>query len=205
MDKKKIIIIVAVVIFILMLIPIPTRWKNGITEYKAILYKYTKVHTPSEISFTGYEDGWELKILGIRVAGNIDADERLKHSENSEPKNVGSVLIEVKEDTRTSKGATFILKNTTEEEYAYGQPYTIEKFDNGNWKELETLTGDPLSWNAIAYTLKAGEEREINIDWSLGYGELKSGTYRLVKNDIRKSNSPESRTYTVYAEFDIKK
>ena len=93
MDKKKIIIIVAVVIFILMLIPIPTRWKNGVTEYKAILYKYTTVHTPSEISFTGYEDGWELKILGIRVGGNVDADERLKHSENSEPKNVGSVLI----------------------------------------------------------------------------------------------------------------
>ena len=35
-------------------------------------------------------------------------------------------------------------------------------------------------------------------------GKLKSGTYRLVKSDIRKSNSPESRTYTIYAEFDIK-
>ena len=75
MKKKKIIIIVAIVIFALMLIPIPTRWKNGVTEYKAILYKYTTVHTPSEISFTGYEDGWELKILGIRVGGNVDADE----------------------------------------------------------------------------------------------------------------------------------
>ena len=178
--------------------------ENGVTEYKAILYKYTKVHTPSDISFTGYEDGWELKILGIRVGGNINAEERLKHNENVEPKNVGSVLLEVKEDTRTPKGATFIIKNTTDEEYAYGPSYTIEKFDNGNWKELETLTGDPLSWNAIAYTLKAGEEKELYIDWSLGYGELKSGTYRLVKNDLRKSYSAESRTYPLYAEFDIK-
>lgn len=205
MKKKKIIIIAIIAIFVLMLIPIKDRlWDGGSTEYKAILYKYTKIHRISQISSTGYEDGWELKILGIRVCGNINADERLKHNESSEPKNVGSVLLEVKEDSRTSKGATFIIRNTTDEEYIYGEPYTIEKFDNRNWKELETLTGDPLSWNAIAYTLKAGEEREISIDWSLGYGELKSGTYRLVKNDIRKANSPESRTYPAYAEFDIK-
>ena len=204
MKKKKIIIIVAVVIFVLMLIPIPTKWKNGVIEYKAILYKYTKVHTPSEISFTGYEDGWELKILGIRVGGNINVDERFKRSENTEQKNVGSILLEVKEDTRTSKGATFIIKNTTDEEYAYGPTYTIEKFESQTWKEIDTLTGEPLTWNSIVYSLKANEEKEFIIDWSLGYGELKGGTYRLVKSDLRKANSPESRTYTVYAEFDIK-
>ena len=204
MKKKNIIIVIAIVVFVLMLIPIPTRWKNGVTEYKAILYKYTTVHTPSEISFTGYEDGWELKILEIRVGGNINADERLKNNEDSEPKNVGSVLIEVKEDTRTSKGATFIIKNTTDEEYAYGPVYTIEKFENQAWKEINTLTGDPLTWNSIVYSLKAHEEKEFIVDWSLGYGELKSGTYRLVKSDLRKANSPESRLYSVYAEFDIK-
>lgn len=205
MEKKKIIIIIiAVIIFVLMLIPIPTRWKNGVTEYKAILYKYTKVHTPSEISFTGYEDGWELKILGIRVGGNIKDDEIIKPTGNSEQKNVGSVLLEVKEDTRTSKGATFIIKNTTDEEYAYGPTYTIEKFENQAWTEINTLTGEPLTWNSIVYSLKANEEKEFIIDWSLGYGELKSGTYRLVKSDLRKANSLESRAYSVYAEFDIK-
>ena len=203
MSKKKIIII-AVVIFILLLIPIPTHWKNGVTEYKAILYKYTKVHIPSEISFTGYEDGWELRIFGIRVFGNINTDKKLKPNKNKEQKNIGSILLEIKEDTRTSKGATFILKNTTDDEYAYGQPYTIEKFDNGNWKEINTLTGDPLTWNAVLYTIKSKEEKELYIDWSLGYGTLNSGTYRLVKSDLRKSNSPDSRAYTVYAEFDIK-
>lgn len=204
MKKKKIIIIVAVIIFVLMLIPIPTRWKNGVTEYKAILYKYTKVHTPSEISFTGYEDGWELKILGIRVGGNIKGDEILKHNKGTEPKNIGSVLLEVKEDTRTSKGATFIIKNNTDEDYSYGPQYTIEKFENQAWTEIDTLTGEPLTWNSIVYSLKANEEKEFIIDWSLGYGELKSGTYRLVKSDLRKANSPESRAYSVYAEFDIK-
>ncbi len=204
MKKKKIIIIFMVVIFVLMLIPIPTKWKNGVTEYKAILYKYTKVHVPSEISLTGYEDGWEFKILGLRVGGNIKTDEILKNDENLEQKNIGSVLLEVRENARSSNGATFIIKNTTDYEYAYGPVYTIEKFENHEWKEINTLTGEPLTWNSIVYSLKAHEEKEFIVDWSLGYGELKKGTYRLVKSDLRKANSPESRSYSVYAEFDIK-
>lgn len=72
MKKKRIIIIVAIVIFSLMLIPIPTQIKNGDKEYKAILYKYTKIRRPIEQSSTGYEDGWELKILGIHIAGKIN-------------------------------------------------------------------------------------------------------------------------------------
>ena len=203
MKKKKVIIIVAIVIFVILLIPIPTRWKNGVTEYKAIIYKYTIVHTPSEISFTGYEDGWELKILGIRVGGNINVDERFKRNENTEQQNVGSILLQVKEDTRISKGATFIIKNNTEDDYSYGLPYSIEKYENKTWKKLDTLTGEPLSWDMVVFTIKAKEEAEINIDWS-AYGKLKSGTYRLVKSDFRKSNTSESRTYTLYAEFDIK-
>ena len=72
MKKKKIIIIVAIIIIVLMLIPIPTQIKNGDKEYNALLYKYTKIHRSSEQSSTGYEDGWELKILGINVGGEIN-------------------------------------------------------------------------------------------------------------------------------------
>ena len=141
-------------------------------------------------------------LFNIRMAVLLD-NSNIEMS-NKEQKNVGSVLMEVKEDTRSSKGATFIIKNTTDEEYAYGPTYIIEKFENQAWKEIDTLTGEPLTWNSIVYSLKAHEEKEFIIDWSLGYGELKSGTYRLVKSDLRKANSPESRSYSVYAEFDIK-
>ena len=73
MNKKKIIIIVAIVVFVLMLIPIPMRLKDGgSVEYRAVLYKYTKIHRLSERSTTGYEDGWELKILGIYVGGEVN-------------------------------------------------------------------------------------------------------------------------------------
>lgn len=206
MSKKRIIIIVAIVLFIMTLIPFSiTRYKDGgSVEYKALLYKYTKIHRLNEISFTGYEDGWKLEILGIMTFGNTDVDIHVKHNENNEQKSISSIILEVKEDTRTRKGATFVIKNNTNDEYSYGPIYTIEKFENNSWKEINTLTGDPLTWNSVIYKLKPGEEKELYIDWSLGYGELKSGTYRLVKSDLRKSKNPESRTYTVYAEFDIK-
>ena len=71
--KKKNIIIIFLIIFVLMLIPIPVRLKDGgSVEYKALLYKYTKIHRLQEKSITGYEDGWELKILGIRVGSKIN-------------------------------------------------------------------------------------------------------------------------------------
>ena len=66
------------------------------------------------------------------------------------------------------------------------------------------MKGEPLTWNSVIYTIKSGEEKELYIDWSLGYGKLKSGTYRLAKHDLRKSQTPESKTYSIYAEFDIK-
>jgi len=206
MLKKKIIITIVVVLLVIALIPFSiTRYKDGgSVEYKALLYKYTKIHQLNEMSLTGYDNGWELEIVGIRVGGNINTDEMLKNNKNTEQKNIGSILLEIKEDTRTSKEAMFIIKNTTNEEYSYGPTYTIEKYEDKSWKELDTLTGEPLTWNAVIYTIKSGEVKELHIDWSLGYGELKSGTYRIVKKDLRKSNSLESRTYTMYAEFDIK-
>ena len=65
--KKKIIIIV-IVFLIIMLIPIKTQIKNGDIEYKAILYKYTKINHRSNSSSLNYDVGWELAILGFPIA-----------------------------------------------------------------------------------------------------------------------------------------
>ena len=35
-----------------------------------LYYEYTKIHRLNENSSTGYEDGWNLEILGIHIAGN---------------------------------------------------------------------------------------------------------------------------------------
>lgn len=72
MKNKKVIIIIVIVMLIIMLIPIKHKlWDGSTIEYRAILYKYTKIHRLNEKSFTEYETGWELKILGVHVAGEI--------------------------------------------------------------------------------------------------------------------------------------
>ena len=55
-----------------MLIPIKTQIKNGNIEYKAILYKYTKVNHRSNASSLNYDVGWELAILGFPIAGETN-------------------------------------------------------------------------------------------------------------------------------------
>lgn len=113
------------------------------------------------------------------------------------------ISLLVKEDTITSKGATFILKNNTDQDYAYEPSYYLEKEENNKWNEI--VLEEPLTWNSVIYTLKAREENEINVDWSItGYGELKDGKYRLVKSNFRKSGSPDSSSCSVYAEFEVK-
>lgn len=114
------------------------------------------------------------------------------------------ISLVVKEDTITSKGATFILKNNTAEDYCYEPSYYLEKKEDDKWNEI--VLEEPLSWNTVIYTLKAREETEIIIDWSItGYGVLKNGEYRLVKANFRKKDSPDSSSISLYAEFEVKK
>ena len=109
----------------------------------------------------------------------------------------------LKEETLSSKGATFILKNNTDNEYWYGPDYYIEIKKDGQWVEIQLE--QPLVWNSIAYKLNASEEKEINIDWSIGYGELSKGQYRLVKKAVKEEDKSfdDSKFVYLYAEFEI--
>ena len=111
------------------------------------------------------------------------------------------VSLSIKSDTLTSKGATFIIKNNSKEDYTYGAEYRIQVKKDGQWQDMEL--NQPIAWNSMAYSLNSRGQREINIDFTYGYGELSNGQYRLVKDDLRKSVSHDSRAYSVYTEFEI--
>ncbi len=67
--KKKIIIIVCVLL-VVMLIPRKKYLEDGGTvEYKSLLYKVSKVH---KLSNDGYDEGTEIKILGIKIYDNVE-------------------------------------------------------------------------------------------------------------------------------------
>ena len=71
--KKKSKIIIAVIILLVLLMPVQTRYKDGgSVRYRAVLYDISKYHQLDLESETGYNDGWNIKILGISVFNNFD-------------------------------------------------------------------------------------------------------------------------------------
>lgn len=309
MKKKKIIIIAAIVIFIIMLIPIKDRlYDGGSTEYKAILYKYTKIHRLSENSYTGYEDGWELKILGKQVGGEINtyvlAEHKISIKSNDKiieavtgsfcyksgscidkvdfqdfkydviksyynnklyienldgtikyiklfdysskkfidtkveftdeyivtPSISGPFIVKInaiyegksieyyfmtnisktsgaevnlkitlKENTLSNVGLTMIVENLSDRDLQYGNPYSIEKYENGFWKSAPTI--NDLYFTMPAFGLNKGESKELSINWEYGYGKLK-GKYRIVKDFSYKEND-DYISFNRYLEFEI--
>ena len=311
MSKKRIIIIL-IVVFILMLIPIPVRLKDGGSiEYKALLYKYTKIHRLNEKSMTGYEDGWELSILGIRVAGSIDTnilDEHIisiKSNDKIIDANTGSFCYEnakdgfcidkidfqdfkydvissyygnklyidnldgsiksievfdysfkkfidttveftndyiitpsisgsyifkinaiyegksidyyfmidiskisgedinlnlkIKENTLTNVGLTMIMENFSNRDLSYGNPYSIEKYENGYWRSA--LIINEFGFTLPSFGLNNGETKELSINWEHGYGKL-VGKYRIVKKFDYEEND-NYIFFNKYLEFEI--
>ncbi len=67
--KKKIIIFSIIVLVLILLFPIPLRYKDGGTiKYQALLYSVTDYHALRGVD--GYDTGIEIKILGITVYKN---------------------------------------------------------------------------------------------------------------------------------------
>lgn len=113
------------------------------------------------------------------------------------PSETMSVII--KEGTLTNKGATIIIKDTSEEKETFGESYRIDKYENDEWKQLEVIIEGNYGWNMIGYLVGEDGTREMKINWEWLYGELKPGHYRIVK-----SISPKPYQYEYfYVEFDI--
>ena len=114
------------------------------------------------------------------------------------------VSLKVKNGSLTNSKANLILDNNTNDDYSYGNPYSIEKEQEGIWYELKPIS--ELFFNMPAYILKAKESTEIEINWESTYGKLTSGRYRIVKGVFREIDVPIEVEDIVYisAEFAIK-
>ncbi len=83
----------------------------------------------------------------------------------------------------SSTGATVIIKDVNDKPFEYGEWYKIEKEYDGEWHDVKTVI-ENYGFEDIAYLLDENSEtREMKfeIDWKWLYGELPSGTYRLLK------------------------
>src|SRR5574344_92094 len=169
--SKKIIIIVMVVILLALLIPIPQYLRDGGTvEYTALTYKVTKFHRLNENATTGYDDGTEIKILGIQVYNDFTKSLNVTVTANT----VENVSMSIKEGTLTNTGATIIITDTNTTKHGFDEWFRIDKKTDNGWEETKIINYD-YTVNAIAYTIGENGVAELKVNWKDLYGELEKG------------------------------
>ena len=109
------------------------------------------------------------------------------------------VTLSVKENTLTNTGVTLILKNDSNVDVQYGNPYEMEIKKDGEWYKINV----ELNFTLPAFTLKSKETKEIKLNWENSYGHLAKGKYRIIKGvDIEKEDGTFESFY-VSTEFNI--
>lgn len=93
----------------------------------------------------------------------------------SEVANVSTDIYDI-----STTGATIIIKDANPEPYTYGEWYKIEKEEDGKWYDVETI-GEDYSFNDIAYIVDDNNEVKFTINWESLYGQLDTGSYRIIK------------------------
>lgn len=109
------------------------------------------------------------------------------------------ISLSVKEKTLTNKGVTLILKNDSNSEIIYTEPYEIEVKKNNVWHKMNV----EINFNEPAYILKASQSDEIKINWEVEYGKLQPGDYRIIKKIIISTKNNNYDDLLITAEFKI--
>ena len=70
---KRIILFLAIIVLLVLLVPIPKKYKDGgSVDYNALLYQIRVYHRLDLECKDGYRDGLEIKILGNTVYQKIE-------------------------------------------------------------------------------------------------------------------------------------
>lgn len=96
--------------------------------------------------------------------------------------------IRISAEDVSSTGLTLVLERTAEGPQAMtGEPFRLERWSDGAWLELDTVPYEGegvLVWTDIGWLFpdEAGGRYEHSVDWTLLYGELAPGQYRMAKD-----------------------
>ncbi len=77
----------------------------------------------------------------------------------------------------SSTGTTYLLVNHLDEPVEYGCDFYLQIQLEGVWYEIDL----ELEFTAEGYDTPAHSQTRLTSDWTIHYGELPTGTYRLVK------------------------
>lgn len=92
---------------------------------------------------------------------------------------VEKVSLKVNESTISNAGVTIEITDTNETPYGWGEPYRLQVKQAEKWEDAEPL--HDIAFKSIGYVLDEDGKTKQEINWKEDYGELSSGTYRIVK------------------------
>lgn len=105
------------------------------------------------------------------------------------------IKLQLVDGTLTSKGAELVLYNNSNMAISFGADYFIQLQRDNSWYDIEI---ESLDWTAILLTVESDSEYTFEVDWSSIYGELPSGTYKLIKEYAQ-----EQQVLFISVEFEI--
>lgn len=143
-----------------------------------------------------------LLIIGLCITV-VGCGLKTSVKEKAELDEVDGVSMTIKVETLTRTKATIVINDTSGKNYIYGEPFRIDKKENGTWKEAGKI--GETDFNLPAYKVDKDNKLELNQDWTHIYGKLPNGEYRLVKDTFLESKVPMAEKDKLYfsVEFTI--
>ena len=154
------------------------KYDDGLEDY-LIEAKFKKAGRTNLIleDSNGNKEIYEIDIKNNDFDINKKEKEINKELSQWKTKNV---KITVKEDSITKTSADIIIEDKNENPVSWGMNFVIQRAgDNNIWVDM--ITKEIVTWAEIAMKPNENGITEMQLDWSKIYGELSSGTYRIVK------------------------
>lgn len=146
-----------------------------------------------------------LCLLTLAACGSAPAGGSSVEGGDTAPEDPWGLTLSVKDVTPT--GATLVFTQSggaVTGELQTGSAYTLEVLQDDAWQAVEfALPVETAVWNSMAYLIQTDGETQLETDWSVLYGTLPPGTYRLGKTvtDFRAAGEYDEAVY--YATFAI--
>ena len=112
------------------------------------------------------------------------------------------LAMTVADGSVTPESVSLLLYNGTSLNIQYGEDYHLERLADGVWSR-QPYVSENWGFHDVAYSMAKRNLAEITVDWTIPYGTLEPGEYRLVKEVQDFRGTGDYDTYELSAEFSI--
>ena len=111
--------------------------------------------------------------------------------------------VEITIESVSAHGMRFLLDNTTDLQFGYGEDYALCVFRKGTWEIVMPITEQWIV-PSVGHALEPHSKTEaIAIDWSELFGELPHGQYEIQKNLWHERSPTAADEYVLGQVFEL--